>query len=224
MTQTDPQMFDALMSRRHSCRGFRADPLPRQTIERIVATAQKVPSWCNSQPWQLVITTPPETDRLRDALFPLSQSLRSEPDIDFPERYENVYADRRRTCGWALYKAVGVPKGDRAASARQMRENFRFFGAPHVALVTTPKALGAYGVLDCGAFVTAFMLAAEAHGVASIAQAALAMMAPKLRDHFQIAEDRDVLCAVSFGYTDPTHPANAFRTTRADADDVIDWR
>ena len=48
------------------------------------------------------------------------------------------------------------------------------FGAPHVAIVTSDEALGVYGAVDCGAYVSNFMLAAHSLGVGSIAQAALA--------------------------------------------------
>jgi nitroreductase len=81
--------------------------------------------------------------------------------------------------------------------------------------------LGPYGVLDCGAFVTAFTLAATAAGVATIPQAAIAGMSPIVRKVINLADDRDVLCAISFGYVDTDHPANQFRTNRADLDEVL---
>lgn len=216
--------LDALMAARHSCRAFRPDPVPRDVIARIVATAQRVPSWCNAQPWQLTITGGAETDRFRAALSEAAMQGMHAPDIPFPEGYSGIYRDRRRTCGWALYDAVGVEKGDRAGSAREMMKNFELFGAPHVAIVTSPKELGTYGALDCGGFVTAFAVAAQAAGVASIPQAAIAGLSPVVRDWFGLPEDRLVVCAISFGYGDPDHPANAFRTERATPDDVIDWR
>ena len=43
-------MLNAIMDTRHSCRGFLPDAVPRADVEAIVATAQKVPSWCNAQP------------------------------------------------------------------------------------------------------------------------------------------------------------------------------
>ncbi|MEM6342061.1 MAG: nitroreductase family protein, partial [Pseudomonadota bacterium] len=98
------------------------------------------------------------------------------------------------------------------------------FGAPHVAILTSPADLGSYGAMDCGGFVTAFMLSAQAIGLASIAQAAIAAQAPFVREHFGLPKDRFILCAISFGYADPDHPANAFRTERAEVDDIIDWR
>ena len=103
-------------------------------------------------------------------------------------------------------------------------QNFRFFGAPHLALVTSPVELGPYGVLDCGAFITGFMVAAQALGLGSIAQAALASYAPLLRADLDVPPDRNILCGISFGYADINHPANSFRTTRATVNEVIDWR
>ena len=221
---SDIDALNALLDRRHSCRAFLPDPVPQAVIERIVATAQKVPSWCNAQPWHLVITRPPETDRLRDALHAHARTAGHAPDIAFPRQYAGVYKTRRSDCGWALYDAVGVRKGDREGSARQMMQNFRFFGAPHHALVTTEADLGAYGVLDCGAFVTAFTLAAEALGVASIPQAAVASCAPFLRNWFDLPGHRQIVCGLSFGYADRNHPANAFRTRRAPMEEVVTWK
>lgn len=213
-----------LLTARHSCRAFRPDPVPRETIEKIVTAAQRVPSWCNAQPWQLAITHAEETERLRQALFIEAQTGTHEPDIPFPERYSGVYQERRRTCGWQLYEKVGVARGDRQASRKQMLENFRFFGAPHIALVTSERDLGTYGVLDCGGFITAFTLAAQALGVATIPQAAVASFSPFLREWFDLPESRLVVCAISFGYEDESHPANQFRTERAPLEEVIDWK
>jgi len=221
---TDPDALDALFAERHSCRAFRSTEVPRATIEAIVATARRAPSWCNAQPWRLTLTSGTETDRFRAALQDQITTGTPKPDLPFPVRYSGVYQDRRRTCGWQLYEAVGVEKGDRAGSARQMMQNFSFFGAPHVAILSTPVELGVYGALDCGGFVTAFGLAAASHGVASIAQAAVAAHGAFLHRYFDIPTDRDILCAISFGHADPDHPANAFRTTRADVADIVDWR
>jgi hypothetical protein len=57
---------------------------------------------------------------------------------------------------------------------------------------------------------------AQSLGLSTIAQAAIAMHADFVREFLQIPEDRAVVCAVSFGYADPAHPANGFRTDRAD--------
>ena len=217
------ETLNVLLQTRYSCRAFLDRPVAHSDIEKIVEAAQRVPSWCNAQPWQLILCEGAQTKVLADALTAAAKEGLQAPEIPFPESYSGKYKHRRSTCGWQLYEAVGVAKGDRAASRQQMLQNYRFFNAPQVAILTIPKELGAYAALDAGAFVTAFTLAAQALGIATIAQAAIAGMAPILREKLQIEADRDILCAVSFGYEDKHHPANAFRTKRAGVHEVLRW-
>jgi nitroreductase len=212
--------LERLLQQRHSCRGFLPDPVPEHTIRRILELAQRTPSWCNVQPWQAIVTLQPATDRLREALYDHVGSSRHDSDVEYPKEYAGVYLQRRRECGFGLYESVGIARGDREASARQGLENFRFFGAPHVAIITTEAALGSYGVMDVGGWVTAFLLAATSVGVGTIAQAALASRSPFLRDYFSIPEGRQVVCGISFGFADTAHPANGFRTSRIPVDEA----
>jgi nitroreductase len=223
MSEAEFAALAGLFGRRHSCRAFLRDPVPRETIARLLAVAQRTASWCNTQPWQVVVTRGEATERLRDALMaragqPACRDIGPEP------RYEGVSLERRRACGFQLYDSVGIARGDRAASARQAAENLRLFGAPHVAIVSTEAALGPYGAIDCGGFVASFLLVAESLGIASIAQAALAGHAAFIRAHFGLPETRRIVCGIAFGYEDRDHPANGFRTARAGLEEVVDWR
>jgi nitroreductase len=65
------------------------------------------------------------------------------------------------------------------------------------------------------------LLSAQAHGVATTPQAALAMQSGFIRQYFGIPEERKVLCGISFGYADKAHPINAYRTERAGVDDIL---
>jgi nitroreductase len=59
------------------------------------------------------------------------------------------------------------------------------------------------------------MNAAQALGIAAIAQAALASQAATIRKHFDLHDDRKFVCGISFGFADESHKANSFRTSRA---------
>src|ERR1700757_3664846 len=122
-----------------------------------------------------------------------------------------------------LYNALNISRGDKSAYARQALENFNFFGAPHVAVVTTDEALGVYGAVDCGAYVANFLLAAEASEIAAVPQASLAFYSDVVREHFELGSDRKVLCGISFGIADTDHPANSFRTSRAELAEVVSF-
>ncbi|PZA13379.1 nitroreductase [Rhodopseudomonas palustris] len=209
-------VLEQLMAARYSCRAFKADPVPREVIERILAAAQKTASWCNSQPWQVVITSGEATAKFREVIYPAAAGgAPMSGDFEFPREYRGVYLDRRRESGFQLYNAVGISRGDKAAAAQQALQNFNFFGAPHVAIITTDEALGVYGAVDCGGYVTSFLLAAQALGIATVPQAALAFHAGVVRKHFGLSDDRRVVCGISFGYADPEHKANSYRTNRA---------
>ncbi|MEN0073156.1 MAG: nitroreductase [Paracraurococcus sp.] len=221
---TEPAMLEALLQRRMSCRGFRPEPLPRALIERILTMAQRTPSWTNSQPWQVELLSGPALERFRTALHAHAASgAAPTPDIPFPRDYRGVYRERRRETGFGLYGALGIGREDMAARNRQALENFRLFGAPHLALVTSDEALGTYGAVDCGGYVATFMLAAEALGVASIAQAAIAGHAGFVRAQLGLPADRQLVCGIAFGTADPDHPANAFRTGRAGLAEAVTW-
>ncbi|MBZ4231695.1 nitroreductase family protein, partial [Mycobacterium tuberculosis] len=80
------------------------------------------------------------------------------------------------------------------ARLTQMLENYRFFGAPHVAVITSDAGLGTYGAVDCGGYVATFLAAASSLGVATCAQAALALYSDGVREHLGIGEDRLIVC------------------------------
>lgn len=210
--------LERLLADRWSCRGFLDKQVPRETIERLLTVAQRTPSWCNTQPWHLSITSGEATVKLRDAL--LASFKGSGTDFDYPVQYTGVFQQRRRETGWQLYDAVGIEKGDREASTAQALKNFEFFGAPHVAILTTEADLGVYGAIDCGLYIDSFLLAAQALGVGAIAQAALAARAPFLREWFDLPDSRKVVCGISFGYPDPDHETATYRTSRADITDA----
>jgi nitroreductase len=216
------EVLENLLATRFSCRAFLPQPVPPSIVERILAAAQKTASWCNSQPWRLEIASGAARQKFRDVMYAAaSRGTPNSGDFQFPREYRGIYLERRRASGFQLYNSLGLPRGDKAAYARQALENFNFFGAPHVAIVHTDEALGVYGAIDCGGYVTNFMLAAQALGVATIPQAALAFHSDVVRAHFGLSDDRRVVCGISFGYPDRAHKANSYRTTRAAVGDAV---
>lgn len=216
--------LQSLLDRRYSCRAYRPDAVPRAVIERALAAAQRTPSWCNTQPWRVHIASGASRDRLTARYYEVAAARTPpSPDFAFPESYEGVYRDRRKVCGVQLYQALGIGREDRERAQLQSLENFKGFGAPHVAILTTDRVLGVYGLLDCGIYLSNLMLALGAQGVDCIAQAALATYPQVPREHFGIGDDRMVVCGLSFGYGVDAAPINGYRTERAGIGEVLQW-
>jgi nitroreductase len=209
-------VLEELLNERNSVRAFLPQEVPRQIIEHVLLVAQRTASWCNSQPWQVVIASGAAKERFRQLIFTEASSGAPEDgDFSFPREYLGIYLERRRESGFQLYNTLGIPRGDKAAYARQALENYNFFGAPHVAIIHSTEALGVYGAIDCGAYVGNFMLAAQALGLGTIPQAALARHSGLIRRHFKLGDDRRVVCGISFGFADHAHKVNSYRTSRA---------
>ncbi|HBC55966.1 MAG TPA: nitroreductase, partial [Gammaproteobacteria bacterium] len=124
--------FESLMHERLSIRKYLDKQVPRETIEKILSLAQLTPSWCNTQPWQVIVTGGEHTSQLREALWDHVQSGNfPKTDFPFPAKYVDPYKGRRKECGYQLYDSIGIPKEDRMAGMQQTMQNFRFFDAPH---------------------------------------------------------------------------------------------
>jgi nitroreductase len=214
-------VLEELLGERYSVRAFLPTEVPRETIEHVLRVAQRTASWCNSQPWQVLIASGAAKERFRQAIYgTVSSGAPEDGDFPFPREYLGVYLERRRESGFQLYNTLGIARGDKAAYAKQALENYNFFGAPHVAIIHTDEALGVYGAIDCGAYVGNFMLAAQALGLGTIPQAALARQSGLIRKHFNLAPDRRVVCGISFGFADNAHKVNSYRTSRASVADT----
>jgi len=215
-------VLEELLNERYSVRAFLPKEVDRATIEHVLRTAQRTASWCNSQPWQVLIVSGAAKERFRKEIYAEAASgAKDDHDFAPPREYLGVYLDRRRESGFQLYNTLGIARGDKAAYAKQALENYNFFGAPHVAVIHTNEPLGIYGAIDCGAYVSNFMLAAQALGLGTIPQAALARHSGLIRRHFNLPEDRRVVCGISFGYADHAHKVNSYRTSRADVAETV---
>lgn len=216
--------FEEAIRTRFSCRKFLDRQVPKATIEKILELSQHTASWNNVQPWRVLVVSGAKARAFSDALTKhVAGGAAPNPDFPFPGEYLGVERDRRKVCGIQLYTAVGIGREDKARAQDQMLDNFRLFGAPHVMLISAPAYMEFYAALDCGLYVNNLMLAARSLGVDTIAQAALAHHAKFIRDYFRIGDDRKLVCGMSFGYQDPTHPINQYRTHRARLAEVVRW-
>jgi nitroreductase len=208
---------EALVARR-SVRAFRPEPVAEDTLREIFSAAQHAPSWCNIQPWRVVLTSGEATLRVTRALTEAATSAPPSPDFAWPGEYPEPYNTHRRACGKALYDAMGVARGDAEGRHQAWMRNYVAFDAPHIAFVSVDRRIGPYAMLDVGCWLQSLLLAAWERGVACCPQASLSTHPDAIRAMLAIPDTEGLLFGIAVGYEIGGAPANACRTTRATLD------
>src|SRR5258708_12285581 len=109
------EILEDLLQERFSCRAFKPDPVPRATIDRVLTAAQRTASWCNSQPWQIVIASGEAKERFRTAIYgEASSGAPADGDFSFPREYRGVYLEPRRENGFPLSHTLRLAPGHTA--------------------------------------------------------------------------------------------------------------
>src|SRR5271168_5434520 len=83
-------VLEELLGERYSVRAFQPREVPRETIEHVLKVAQRTASWCNSQPWQVVIASGEAKERFRKEIYAAASSGADDGDFPFPREYRGV--------------------------------------------------------------------------------------------------------------------------------------
>ncbi|WP_442972534.1 nitroreductase family protein [Rhodococcus sp. JS3073] len=88
-------VLEHLLATRWSCRAYQDRPVPEETIDRLLTIAQRSASWCNTQPWQAIVTSGEGTERFREAMTSGARNNQPKFDFDAPAEYPGAYRERR---------------------------------------------------------------------------------------------------------------------------------
>jgi len=210
---------DAAITSRRSTRAYLPKPVPRATIEAILAVASRAPSGTNTQPWQVhVLTGAAKLALSRDIVAaydePAERARHTEEYAYYPTEWVPPYIDRRRKVGWDLYSLLGIGKADKARMHAQHRRNYDFFDAPVGLIFTIDRVMRQGSWLDYGMFLQNIMVAARARGLDTCPQAAFTQFHRIIERHLGLSEAQMVVCGMALGHADPAAVENSLLTER----------
>jgi nitroreductase len=222
---TSAPSFHEVVAARRSIRGFLPTPLPRDTLSAILEEAQRAPSNCNTQPWNVHLVSGGALTRLSTALLAAMRAEDYSLDFGFDKAaYPEPYAGRAADQGRSYYQALGVARGDMPGRAEVVERNVRFFGAPHVALLFMPQVGdNVRAAADVGMYAQTFLLALSARGHAGVPQAVLSYFADIVRATLSVPAEMKLLFGISFGTPDRSHEAFAYHEGRVPLADSVTW-
>lgn len=215
--------FTQLLQQRYSCRQFLPNAVPQADIDAILADAQRSPSNCNTQPWQVHIVSGKTLQTLSDTM--LKKAKQQDYSLDFTgstEDYYGVFKQRNQEMAAAYYGAQGIERDDAQARQDEIARNFSFFGAPQAAFIFMPVfGDGIRSAVDLGIYTQTFLLSLTARGLAGVPQGLLSFFADDVRDILGVSDTFKLAHGISFGYADEHAPVNCRFAGRVPVSDSV---
>lgn len=215
------EVMAAIMGR-HSVRAYQDRPVPDELLKEILEKSLRSPSWGNTQPWELAVTSGAALGKIKSGILEAVAAGRPPaPDFPFPASWPEVNQKRYFENGERMHQAMGIPREDEKAREEQGRKGFEFFGAPLALFIFLDEGLSTYSLLDVGLFAQTLMLAAHACGLGSCPMARPVIYPDIVRKVLDLPAEKKLALALPIGYPDETAPVNHHRSTRAPLTDAV---
>lgn len=223
MFDSKASAFAQIIDDRRSVRAFTEQRVDEELLKTVFTLAQRAPSNCNTQPWQVAVVSGEKCRRMSQLFREQLENSLYQMDFPYTGEYEGKYRDRQVRAASELYSAMSIERGDKAGRHQAFLRNFDFFGAPHAAFLFLPENFGLREAADLGMYAQNLMLSLAAHGLASCPQTALGFACDTVRQELDIDSSMRLLFGISFGYEDKQHLANNCRTPRAGLDECVQF-
>jgi nitroreductase len=218
--------YEEIAQDRRSIRGYKKDPIPRETLEEIIHIAKHAPSSMNTQPWHFHVLTGEPLERIRKGNTEKMMAGSSiDREIKLNHGYEGPHRERQIEIAVQLFEAMGIARDDKERRMDWVMRGFRQFDAPVSIVITVDKALADDTIahFDCGAATYGLVLAAWSKGIGSVINGQGIMQSSVVRENANIPEDQVIMTCVAMGYPDETFVANDVKSRRSPNDKVASF-
>ncbi len=204
MAQEDNPIFDNIMARR-SVRAYSEQPIPKETLKKIIQAGRYAPSAENHQPWKFIVITNKSTiQNLSQAIKTQLKSILKKRGI-LKLKYKELKNEQtlRMLAGAALAPSDVI-----------------FFDAPALVFIVTKKHR--YYDESCACCAQNMMLAAHSLGIGScwIGLANFLELDKNTLESLEIPEDHHISAALVFGHSEKKNPRPGIRKVTSD---IIKW-
>ena len=208
--------LNELIKSRYSVRRFTDDTVDIKTIREILEISSNAPSGGNIQPWKVYVVTGRTKEKLiKKVLNNFDNGVQEKIEYDiYPNPLDEEYKRRRSECARDMYTALSIKQDDTELRLSQIRENFKFFGAPVGMIVTIDSAFAENGWGHVGMFIQNICLSAVDNDMGTCLQESWSIYPETVKDFLNIPDNEVVWCGIALGYPNKEHPINNYRTSR----------
>lgn len=209
------------MNERKSIRAFKSDPIPKEMIEKILRLTIQAPSAINLQPWEFIIVTGEEKERLTRRLM-------------------KAYREKQIGCSPGNIKPLPKTYGKRGAKTLALMQPFfeemkvksdqftnegscGFYGAPVAILLCLDDSFPKARMVDIGVALGYFILTAHEFGLGTCPIGLILAYEDEIKELLNIPENKNVVIGVALGYPNWNIPINRFKSPRDDLEKFVRW-
>ncbi len=206
---------------RKSFRAFKSDPVPKEMIEKILQSAIQAPSAINLQPWEFIVVTGEEKERLGRRLM-------------------KAYKEKQISCSPGNVKPMPRAVAQRGAKTLQLMNPFfeemgvnpdkfinegscNFYGAPVALLICLDHSFPKSRLVDIGIVLGYLVLVAHDVGLGTCPIGLITAYEEEIKELLNIADQKMVVIGVALGYPDLESPINRFKSHREEIGQFIRW-
>lgn len=214
--------FKDVVYKRKSIRGYKKDPVSKETLTKVLNVATRAVSGKNFQPWEFTVVTGEPIEKLRKIN---AERFRNREELDIPDvMLSGVYKERAKEIGIGLFKAMEIGREDKEKRLEWGERGYRFFDAPAVILIYMDESVDdRIFRLDIGAVVQNICLAAVDEGLSTCVEYQAVGYNKDYYELLNIPENKRFIVGISIGYEDESYPANSYTTPREDVDTLTNW-
>ena len=210
-----------VIKERKSIRAFKPDPVPREKIEEVLSLTIHAPSAINLQPWEFIVLTGEEKERLSRRLM-------------------KSYREKQIACSPGNVKPMPKMYGKRGAKTLEAMLPFfkemgadpdpfvnegscNFYGAPVAILICLDDSFPKARMVDIGLALGYFVLTAYEFGLGTCPIGLITAYEDEIKDLLNIPENKNVVIGVALGYPNSDIPINRFKSPRDELSKFIRW-
>jgi nitroreductase len=209
------------INERRSIRGFKPDPIQKEKIDEILRLTIQSPSAINLQPWEFIIVTGEEKERLSRRLI-------------------KAYKEKQVGCSPGNIKPLPKTYGKRGAKTLDLMNPFfeemkvksdqftnegscNFYGAPVAILLCLDDSFPDARMVDIGVALGYLVLTAHEFELGTCPIGLITAYEDEIKDLLNIPENKKVVIGVALGYPDWDIAINRFKSPRDDLEKFVRW-
>jgi nitroreductase len=210
---------------RYTCRDFKTTAVLKGTLLEILDSANRAPSWADTQPWEVFVAGGESLEGLRKAyLDHFAKGVAPHPDIPAPTQWPEALKQRMDELLILHKKEAQTLSGNSDDPQAYLVRQMKFFNAPVVVFICMDRTLGSWSVFDLGFFTQSLLLAAREKGLDTAPAYRLIAYPDLVRQELGIPPELSLVFGVALGYGMERSDAVGFQSPRRHIRDAVRFK